>query len=65
MKDFLASSMVRAEGEKFWKELEEKLADGLSAERIYPVIRVDGKGFFCGDLSEPTPFIPGMSSFEG
>ncbi len=59
MKDFLASSMVRAEGERFWKELEEKLADGLSAERIYPVIRVDGKGFFCGDLTEPTPFIPG------
>ncbi len=59
MKDFLASSMVRAEGEKFWKELEEKLADGLSAERIYPVIRVDGKGFFSGDLTEPTPFIPG------
>lgn len=59
MKDFLASSMVRAEGEGFWKELEMKLADGLSAERIYPVIRVDGKGFFSGDLTEPTPFIPG------
>ncbi len=59
MKDFLASSMVRAEGEGFWKELEKRLADGLSAERIYPVIRVDGKGFFSGDLTEPTPFIPG------
>lgn len=56
MKDFLASSMVRAEGEKFWHELEEKLADGLSAERIYPVIRVDGKGFFSADMTESTPF---------
>jgi len=59
LKDFLASSMVRAEGEKFWIELEEKLADGLSAERIYPVIRIDGKGFFNVDITEPTPFTIG------
>ena len=59
LKDFLASSMVRAEGDTFWHELEEKLADGLSAERIYPVIRVDGKGFFSGDMTEPTPFAMG------
>lgn len=59
LKDFLASSMVRAEGETFWHELEEKLADGLSAEKIYPVIRVDGKGFFSGDMTEPTPFSAG------
>jgi len=56
LKDFLANSMMRPEGETFWHELEEKLADGLSAEKIYPVIRIDGKGFFSGDMTEPTPF---------
>lgn len=59
MKDFLAGSMAHTEGEKFWNELEEKLADGLSAEKIYPVIRVDGKGFFGVHLNEPTPFSAG------
>jgi len=59
MKDFLASSMVRAESDKFWEELEDKLADGLSAEKIYPVLRVSGKEFFAVDLDEPAPFSPG------
>lgn len=59
LKDFLASSLARAEGDSFWLELEKKLADGLSAERIYPVIRIDGKGFFNVDLSNPTPFSTG------
>ncbi len=59
MKDFLASSMARTESAKFWEELEEKLADGLSAEKIYPVLRVTGKEFFTVDLDEPAPFTPG------
>ncbi|MCK5785563.1 MAG: SpoIIE family protein phosphatase [Candidatus Sabulitectum sp.] len=59
MKDFLTSSMARTESAKFWEELEEKLADGLSAEKIYPVLRVNGKEFFTVDLDEPAPFSPG------
>ena len=56
LRDFLASSMVRAEGSEFWKELEQKLADGLSAEKIYPVLRIEDQGFFAVELEEPTPF---------
>ena len=57
MKEFLASSMARTESEKFWEELEEKLADGLSAEKIYPVLRISGKDFFNDDnLNTPAPF---------
>ena len=59
MKDFLASSMARTESAKFWEELEEKLADGLSAEKIYPVLRVIGKDFFAVGTDEQTPFSPG------
>jgi serine phosphatase RsbU (regulator of sigma subunit) len=59
LRDFLASSSVRTEGESFWHELEAKLAEGLSAERIYPVLRMRGNGFFCADLSEPAPFAAG------
>ena len=59
MRDFLSSSMARTESAKFWEELEEKLADGLSAEKIYPVLRVTGKEFFTVDLDEPAPFSPG------
>ncbi len=59
MKDFLTSSMARTESSKFWEELEEKLADGLSAEKIYPVLRVSGKKFFTVDVDEPAPFSPG------
>ena len=59
MKDFLATSMTRTESAQFWEELEEKLADGLSAEKIYPVLRVSGKEFFTVDLDEPAPFSPG------
>ncbi len=56
MKDFLATSMARTESAKFWEELEEKLADGLSAEKIYPVLRVTGKDHFTVDVDEPAPF---------
>jgi len=56
LRDFLASSMVRAEGSEFWKELEQKLAAGLSAEKIYPVLRVEDKDIFAIEFEEPTPF---------
>jgi serine phosphatase RsbU (regulator of sigma subunit) len=56
LRDFLASSMVRAEGSEFWKELEQKLAAGLSAERVYPVLRLEDQGIFAVGLVEPTPF---------
>jgi serine phosphatase RsbU (regulator of sigma subunit) len=56
LKNFLASNIVRTESSTFWKELEEKLADGLSAEKIYPVLRMSGKDGFTVDLEEPTPF---------
>ncbi|MCK4806712.1 MAG: GAF domain-containing protein, partial [Candidatus Aegiribacteria sp.] len=56
LKNFLASNIVRTESNIFWKELEEKLADGLSAERIYPVLRMADKDGFAVELKEPTPF---------
>ncbi len=56
LKNFLASNIVRTESKTFWKELEEKLADGLSAERIYPVLRMVNKDSFSVGLEEPTPF---------
>lgn len=56
LKDFLASSMVKAEGSEFWKELEVKLADGLSAEKIYPVLRIQNNSGFAVELEEPAPF---------
>ncbi|MEA3265605.1 MAG: SpoIIE family protein phosphatase [Candidatus Fermentibacteria bacterium] len=59
MKDFLASSMIRTKSAQFWEELEDKLADGLSAEKIYPVLRVTGKDLFTVDPGEPAPFFPG------
>lgn len=59
MRDFLESSMSRTESVKFWQELEEKLADGLSAEKIYPVLRVAGKEFFAVGLDQTAPFSTG------
>lgn len=56
LKDFLSSNIVRTDREEFWKELEEKLIDGLSAERVYPVLRVGDKGCFAVELAEPAPF---------
>lgn len=56
LKNFLASNIVRTESKLFWKELEEKLTDGLSAERIYPVLRMANKDCFAVGLEEPTPF---------
>jgi len=56
LKNFLASNIVRTESATFWKELEEKLADGLSAEKIYPVLRMVDKDSFSLELSEPAPF---------
>ena len=56
LKNFLASNIVRTESKIFWKELEEKLADGLSANRIYPVLRIADKDGFAVELEEPAPF---------
>ncbi|NOQ22765.1 MAG: SpoIIE family protein phosphatase [Candidatus Aegiribacteria sp.] len=56
LKNFLASNIVRTESKTFWKELEEKLADGLSAKRIYPVLRMADKDCFALCLEEPAPF---------
>ena len=56
LKNFLASNIVRTDSQIFWKELEEKLADGLSAECIYPVLRMADKDGFAVELKEPTPF---------
>ncbi|MCD4846760.1 MAG: SpoIIE family protein phosphatase [Candidatus Aegiribacteria sp.] len=56
LKDFLSSNIVRTDRDEFWKELEEKLIDGLSAERVYPVLRVGDKGCFSVELAEPAPF---------
>ena len=56
LKDFLASSMVRTDEGSFWLNLQEKLAEGLSAEKIYPVLRIsEDSGFVVGD-DEPAPF---------
>jgi serine phosphatase RsbU (regulator of sigma subunit) len=56
LRDFLASSMVRAEGDSFWENLQEKLADGLAAEKIYPVLRMEHDGDFALQDREPVPF---------
>ncbi|MFO8182740.1 MAG: GAF domain-containing SpoIIE family protein phosphatase [Candidatus Aegiribacteria sp.] len=56
LRDFLASSMVRAEGSSFWNNLQKKLADGLAAERIYPLLMAEDTGRFTLQDSEPTPF---------
>ncbi len=56
LKNFLASNIVRTESSIFWKELEERLADGLSAEKIYPVLRMTDKDCFAVELEEMAPF---------
>lgn len=56
LRDFLASSTVRTESGEFWKELEGKLTDGLSAERIYPVLRMGDTGTFAVEWEESAPF---------
>ena len=56
LKNFLASNIVRTESKIFWKELEEKLADGLSSKRTYPVLRMADKDGFAVELEEPAPF---------
>ncbi|MCK5064760.1 MAG: SpoIIE family protein phosphatase [Candidatus Fermentibacteraceae bacterium] len=56
LRDFLSSNIVRTDRDEFWKELEAKLIDGLSAERVYPVLRVGDKGSFAVGFDEPAPF---------
>lgn len=56
LRDFLASSMVRAEETSFWENLQDKLADGLAAEKIYPVLRIEHDGDFALQNREPVPF---------
>ncbi|MBN2587707.1 MAG: PP2C family protein-serine/threonine phosphatase [Candidatus Fermentibacteraceae bacterium] len=56
LRNFLASNIVRTEISTFWKELENKLADGLAAERIYPVLRMLNKDSFAVEMEEPAPF---------
>lgn len=56
LRDFLASSMVRAEGSSFWNSLQKKLAEGLAAERIYPLLRAEDTGRFILQDNEPSPF---------
>ena len=56
LKNFLASNIVRTESKVFWKELEDKLADGLSAKKIYPVLRMADKDSFAVEHEEPAPF---------
>ncbi|RKZ07359.1 hypothetical protein DRQ25_11740 [Candidatus Fermentibacteria bacterium] len=64
LRDFLASSMVRTDEESFWNNLQEKLAAGLSAERIYPVLRVNEESGFVAQNDEPTPFDLSDKLFE-
>ncbi len=56
LKDFLASSIVRTEENSFWRNLQDKLADGLTAERIYPVLRITEDGGFMAEDEESVPF---------
>jgi len=56
LRGFLASSMVRTEEDFFWKNLQEKLAEGLSAEKIYPVLRIGEDSRFVAENDEATPF---------
>jgi serine phosphatase RsbU (regulator of sigma subunit) len=56
LRNFLASNIVRTESTTFWKELESKLADGLEAEKIYPVLRMVDRDSFAVEMKEPAPF---------
>lgn len=56
LQNFLASNIVRTESTTFWKELEKRLADGLAAERIYPVLRMADREYFAVEMEEPAPF---------
>ncbi len=56
LRDFLASSTVRTEDGSFWKNLQEKLAEGLTAEKIYPVLRISEENGFMAENDEPAPF---------
>ncbi|OPL19864.1 MAG: hypothetical protein AVO35_02510 [Candidatus Aegiribacteria sp. MLS_C] len=56
LQNFLASNIVRTESSSFWKELEKKLAEGLAAESIYPVLRMTGREGFAVEMEEPAPF---------
>ncbi|MCD4700691.1 MAG: SpoIIE family protein phosphatase [Candidatus Aegiribacteria sp.] len=58
LRDFLASSMVRTDEGSFWLNLQEKLAEGLSAEKIYPVLRISEDSRFVVGDDEPAPFSP-------
>ncbi|MBN2586652.1 MAG: SpoIIE family protein phosphatase [Candidatus Fermentibacteraceae bacterium] len=56
LRDFLASSIVRTEETSFWEDLQDKLAYGLAAEKIYPVLRMEHDGDFTLQNREPVPF---------
>jgi len=59
LRDFLASGFVRAEDDGFWRELETRLADGLSAESVCPVLRLEDGTGFAVDGKDPAPFAQG------
>ncbi|MBD3278494.1 MAG: SpoIIE family protein phosphatase [Candidatus Aegiribacteria sp.] len=56
LRNFLSSRAMITESCDFWKELEDKLADGLEAEKIYPVLRMVDRDCFAVENREPAPF---------
>ena len=60
LRDFLASGFVRTKDGSFWKELESRLADGLSSDRVHPLLLLgDGTCSFAVEKLEPAPFAVG------
>lgn len=56
LRDFLETSVASADPGVFWKELEDKLEDGLGTEQIFPVLRPREGDHYLLEGEEQTPF---------
>ncbi|MBM3324167.1 MAG: hypothetical protein FJY66_00705 [Calditrichaeota bacterium] len=56
--DFLQRTVTLADKKSFWRQLEERLRDGLMVEGVYPVVRKSNNGGFLLRDTEETPFRP-------
>jgi serine phosphatase RsbU (regulator of sigma subunit) len=56
LNDFLRQSLITADKESFWSELEKRLREVLKVDLVYPVIRAKDGGALIHWSGEPTPF---------
>ncbi|MFH1011257.1 MAG: SpoIIE family protein phosphatase [bacterium] len=59
--DFLQRTVTLVDKQSFWKQLEERLCDGLMVDAVYPVVRKSNNGVFLLRDTEETPFHPESS----